>query len=327
MVHTVLKVAKALPPSVVLIGEADTVWTSGKKKGGGEPPNRILKNLMTLLAPKKGPALLEPSDRVLILGTSSEPYNCEKAKVPIGHRHTATRPRGHAATRTPQRRRRERKHPSRTPERDVLAAALNEPATNQATHPATNQARASQSDHMTPQQAPPRTERQTAQQAYPATTDSPLPAANTPSHTRRFPQCRTTLPSASSSTRWCTFRCPTTQLAPTSGLTCSRLVACRRPAQTRSDQSADAARLLRHVIDPPRDGLVTCWPERGWWGGTQGRPASPEGALGPDRETRARPHLLGAWHGARGGQLFTAPRGASRAARPRRCHPRGCRGR
>lgn len=80
MVHTVLKVAKALPPSVVLIGESESVWTSGKKKGGGEPPNRILKQLMTLLAPKKGPALLEPSDRVLILCTSSQPYACEKAK-------------------------------------------------------------------------------------------------------------------------------------------------------------------------------------------------------------------------------------------------------
>jgi len=32
MVHTVLKVAKALPPSIVLIGEAETVWISGKKK-------------------------------------------------------------------------------------------------------------------------------------------------------------------------------------------------------------------------------------------------------------------------------------------------------
>lgn len=80
LVHTVLKVAKALPPSVVLIGEAESVWVSGKKKGGGDPPNRILKALTSLLAPKKGAALLEPSDRVLILGTSSQPYACEKAK-------------------------------------------------------------------------------------------------------------------------------------------------------------------------------------------------------------------------------------------------------
>jgi len=80
MIHTVLKVAKALPPSIVLIGEAETVWISGKKKGGGEPANRILKHLMALLAPKKGPALLEPSDRVLILGTSREPHACEKPK-------------------------------------------------------------------------------------------------------------------------------------------------------------------------------------------------------------------------------------------------------
>jgi len=80
MVHTTLKVAKALPPSVVWIDGAESVFTSGKKKGGGEPPNRILKHLTACLNPKKGPALLEPSDRVLIVGTSSQPYMCEKAK-------------------------------------------------------------------------------------------------------------------------------------------------------------------------------------------------------------------------------------------------------
>jgi len=80
MVHTVLKVAKALPPSVVWIDNAESVFTSGKKKGGGEPPNRILKHLTACLNPKKGPALLEPEDRVIIIGTSSQPYNCEKAK-------------------------------------------------------------------------------------------------------------------------------------------------------------------------------------------------------------------------------------------------------
>ena len=37
-----------------------------------EPPNRILKHLTACLNPKKGLALLEPEDRVLVLGTSSQ---------------------------------------------------------------------------------------------------------------------------------------------------------------------------------------------------------------------------------------------------------------
>ncbi len=81
MVHTTLKVAKALAPSVVWIDDAETVWRSGKVKGAtGEPPNRILKHLTAVLNPKKGSGLIEPEDRVLIIGTSGAPYHVEKPK-------------------------------------------------------------------------------------------------------------------------------------------------------------------------------------------------------------------------------------------------------
>lgn len=84
MVHTALKVAKAMQPSVVWIGQAEAVWTSGGKKsakGGGEPANRIVKHLTACLHPKKGLPLIEVADRVLIIGTSSRPHACEKAKA------------------------------------------------------------------------------------------------------------------------------------------------------------------------------------------------------------------------------------------------------
>ena len=82
MVHTVLKVAKALAPSVVWIDEVEGVFKSGKVKGGGDPPNRIAKHLKILLEGKgkKQAALLEPTDRVLIIGTSCKPQFCDKAK-------------------------------------------------------------------------------------------------------------------------------------------------------------------------------------------------------------------------------------------------------
>jgi len=81
MVHTVFKVAKALAPSVVWIDEIDTVFKSGKVKGAtGEPPNRISKHLTAVLNPKKGSGLIEPEDRVILIGTTSQPHNVEKAK-------------------------------------------------------------------------------------------------------------------------------------------------------------------------------------------------------------------------------------------------------
>jgi len=82
MVHTVLKVAKALPPSVVWVDEVEGVFKSGKVKGGGgEPPNRIAKFLKPLLEGKgKAGALLEKEDRVLIIGTSNQPMVVDKPK-------------------------------------------------------------------------------------------------------------------------------------------------------------------------------------------------------------------------------------------------------
>ena len=81
MVHTTFKVAKALAPSVIWIDDIESVFKSGKVKGAtGEPPNRIAKHLTAVLTPKKGSGLLEPEDRVLIIGTSSKPYDVEKPK-------------------------------------------------------------------------------------------------------------------------------------------------------------------------------------------------------------------------------------------------------
>jgi SpoVK/Ycf46/Vps4 family AAA+-type ATPase len=81
MVHTVFKVAKALAPSVVWIDEVDTVFKSGKVKGAtGEPPNRIAKQLVAVLTPKKGVGVIDPEDRVLVIGTSAKPYETEKPK-------------------------------------------------------------------------------------------------------------------------------------------------------------------------------------------------------------------------------------------------------
>jgi len=81
MVHTTFKVAKALAPSVVWIGDVDSVFKSGKVKGAtGEPPNRIMKHLTAVLTPKKGSGLIEPEDRVLVVGTSTEPYATDKPK-------------------------------------------------------------------------------------------------------------------------------------------------------------------------------------------------------------------------------------------------------
>jgi len=74
-------VAKALAPSVVWIDEVDSVFKSGKVKGAtGEPPNRISKHLTAVLNPKKGSGLIDPEDRVVIIGTSSKPYETDKPK-------------------------------------------------------------------------------------------------------------------------------------------------------------------------------------------------------------------------------------------------------
>ena len=74
--------AKALPPSVLWIDDVESVFASGKKKGGGgDAPGRIVKPLIDLVSHKSDKKrLLDINDRVLVLGTSSQPYLCEKAK-------------------------------------------------------------------------------------------------------------------------------------------------------------------------------------------------------------------------------------------------------
>lgn len=82
LVHTTLKVARMMAPSVVWIDDVESVFASGKKKGGGgDAPGRILKFLVELVSHKADKKrYLDINDRVLVLGTSSAPYLCEKAK-------------------------------------------------------------------------------------------------------------------------------------------------------------------------------------------------------------------------------------------------------
>ena len=85
MVHTTFKVAKALAPSVVWIGDVEGVFISGKQKGlSGDQPNRIIKFLHGIFGyvlpnkfkiNKQKPTLIDPEDRVLLIGTSSKPYD------------------------------------------------------------------------------------------------------------------------------------------------------------------------------------------------------------------------------------------------------------
>ena len=72
MVHTTFKVAQQLAPSIVWIDEMETVF---KKAKGKEGPDRIQKQLVAVLNPKKGLGLINPWDRVLVIGTSSNPMD------------------------------------------------------------------------------------------------------------------------------------------------------------------------------------------------------------------------------------------------------------
>lgn len=102
MVHTTLKVAKAMPPSVVLIGDAEAVWTSGKKKGGGAHCCRLI-TLCTehQLAPaasfRKACMLL--STRALCCRRAAESHHQASHSVPEPEEGTSShrdnRPRDH----------------------------------------------------------------------------------------------------------------------------------------------------------------------------------------------------------------------------------------
>ncbi|KAL4420798.1 hypothetical protein ABPG75_010454 [Micractinium tetrahymenae] len=78
MVHMVFKAARALAPSVVLLESADQVFVSDKTRAralagpGGEPPNRIRKQLLAEVSD------LDHGDGVLVLCTSSQPQACVK---------------------------------------------------------------------------------------------------------------------------------------------------------------------------------------------------------------------------------------------------------
>jgi len=85
MLFATLKLAKAYQPSVVWIGDVDTVFKSGKGKKGakaaGDPPNRILKPLKELVDHKsEKKRLLAHTDRVLIVGATAAPHNVDKSK-------------------------------------------------------------------------------------------------------------------------------------------------------------------------------------------------------------------------------------------------------
>ena len=76
MVHIAFKVAKTLAPAIIYIDEIEKVFVSDKKKakeyGGKEAFSRIKK---FLLAEMKA---LKPGTRVIVMGTSSRPYDCVK---------------------------------------------------------------------------------------------------------------------------------------------------------------------------------------------------------------------------------------------------------
>lgn len=78
MVHMVFKAARALAPSVVLLEGAEQVFVLDRTRAralagpGGEPPNRIRKQLLAEVS------ALEPGDGVLVLCTSSQPQACVK---------------------------------------------------------------------------------------------------------------------------------------------------------------------------------------------------------------------------------------------------------
>lgn len=76
MIHMVFKVARTMSPSVIYIDEAEKVFLTDKKKlkefGSTEPFNRIKKELL------KECKALQPGERVMVVGNSSEPYLCVK---------------------------------------------------------------------------------------------------------------------------------------------------------------------------------------------------------------------------------------------------------
>ncbi|KAJ3375689.1 Dynein regulatory complex protein 11 [Allomyces arbusculus] len=81
MVYTVFKVAKALAPAVVVIDDAEAVFAKKVPKEDTSDPKRIRKDLV------KAINALKPSDRVLVMGISRNPfYSDAKAMSDAFHR-------------------------------------------------------------------------------------------------------------------------------------------------------------------------------------------------------------------------------------------------
>lgn len=68
MVYTVFKTAKLMSPSVILVDDAESVFCKRVPKEDTSDPKRIRKDLI------KAIRLLKPSDRVLVLGLSRNPF-------------------------------------------------------------------------------------------------------------------------------------------------------------------------------------------------------------------------------------------------------------
>lgn len=71
MMHMVMKVARALQPTVIFIGDAERTFLKKVPKNDKSDPKRLKKDLPKLLKSMK------PEDRVLLLGTSKQPFDCE----------------------------------------------------------------------------------------------------------------------------------------------------------------------------------------------------------------------------------------------------------
>ena len=80
MLHMVFKVAKALAPSVICFDEVEWTFLADKKKvkakwTGEKPPSRFMKDML------KEAKFLKEDDRILIVGTSRQPFLCEKGDL------------------------------------------------------------------------------------------------------------------------------------------------------------------------------------------------------------------------------------------------------
>lgn len=71
MMHMVFKVARQMQPSVVYIGDAEKTFMKKVPKTDKTDPKRLKKDLPKILK------TLKPEDRVLIVGTSKQPFDAE----------------------------------------------------------------------------------------------------------------------------------------------------------------------------------------------------------------------------------------------------------